>query len=78
MTINVALATSEALILGCDSVASSTKTVVEPWRYLVKNEDGTPLVDEAGNLVAKFTSSAYQSVVSDVWGGVTKMFELRT
>ena len=31
MTINIALATSEGLVLGCDSIASSIEYVVDPF-----------------------------------------------
>ncbi len=76
MTINVALVTTDALILGCDSVASTSKTVIEPWRFLDREQDGTAKLDADGKIVARFDYSAYTTVVTDVWSGVTKMFEL--
>ena len=76
MTINVALVCRDALILGCDSIASSTKAVIEPWRFVEKDGDGNPILDDQGRLVAKFDASNYEWVVTDAWGGVTKMFEL--
>lgn len=76
MTINVAFVTRDALVLGSDSIASTTKAVIEPWRYLEKGDDGTAIVDDQGRMTAKFSPGDYEWVVTDAWGGVTKMFEL--
>ena len=76
MTINVVLVCRDALILGCDSIASSTKAMIEPWRFVEKDGDGNPVVDDQGRFVAKFGIGNYEWVATDVWGGVTKMFEL--
>lgn len=76
MTINVALVTSDALILGCDSVASTSRVMLDPWQLVERNDDGTPKADHDGNFVARFRFEHFRSVVTDVWGGVTKMFEL--
>lgn len=76
MTINVALVTRDAVILGCDSVASTTKSMLEPWDFIERNEDGSAKTDENGRFVARFTPDAISSVPTDVWSGVIKMFEL--
>jgi hypothetical protein len=76
MTVNVALVTSEALILGCDSVASVTGLYLDPLNFIDKDEDGTFKVNEAGKWTARFSFDDLQTVVTDAWGGVTKMFRL--
>jgi hypothetical protein len=49
MTINVALATSDAVVLGCDSIASVTGYFLDPtdlpW---VEGPDGKPIKDADG------------------------------
>ena len=76
MTINVALCTSGALVLGCDSVASIARPLLDPWSYIRRGADGSPLYDEDGRLQATFEINDVQSVVTQVFGGVTKIFPL--
>jgi hypothetical protein len=49
MTVNIALVTSDALVLGCDSIASTTGYFLDPFRLkwdadangqLIKDADG--------------------------------------
>src|SRR5438874_814693 len=71
------LVTSEALVLGCDSVASTSSYFLDPislpWEL---DADGKALQDANGKFMLKFGYSDYQSVVTNAWGGVTKMFEI--
>jgi len=76
MTINVALVTSEAVILGCDSVASVTEQYLNPVRHVPQDAAGNFETDADGRYVAHFAWDDLQSVVTDAWGGVTKMFRL--
>jgi len=76
MTINVALVTSEAVVLGCDSVASVTEMFLDPIPHLQLDEAGNFSVDKNGKYIAHFSHEDLQSVVTDAWGGVTKMFRL--
>lgn len=76
MTINVALVTSEAVVLGCDSVASSTRLFLNPLRATDRDADGNFLRDADGKMVARFHFEDLEHVVTDAWGGVTKMFGL--
>lgn len=76
MTINVVLATRDALVLGCDSVASTTKAVVTPWTYVDKDAEGNPIKDEQGRTLARLPPDCIEWVVTDARGGATKMFEL--
>lgn len=74
MTINVGLVTSDALVLGCDSVASTTQYFLDPlampWD---RGTDGTPAKDADGRLTMKFRIGDFQQVVTNAWGGVTKI-----
>lgn len=76
MTINIALVTREALILGCDSIASASEHFIDPWRHLDRDDEGNPQQDANGQLIARFKFDALRSVVTDAWGGATKMFGL--
>lgn len=78
MTINVALVTNELVILGCDSVASATSWYLNPTAFVEVDADGKYVTDEEGRFLAKFSYTDLQEVVSDAWGGVTKMFALRS
>ena len=77
MTVNVGLVTAEALVLGCDSVASTSGYFLDPialpWTV---GADGKPIRDADGKFSLKFNYQDYQSVVTNAWGGVTKMFEI--
>ena len=63
-------------MLGCDSVASSTQLVLNPLQHIEKTEDGNFATDAEGRMVARFTFKDLERVVTDAWGGVTKMFVL--
>ncbi len=53
MTINVVSVCRDALILGCDSVASSTKAVIEPWRPVERMPTGIRLwTTKGGSLLS--------------------------
>ena len=69
MTINVGIVTAEALVLGCDSIASVTEHLLDPFRHNVTdNADGSMRID--------FDMDDLVPTVTGAWGGVTKMFEL--
>lgn len=71
MTINVGVVTSEALVLGCDSVASTTAYLLDPFQKGAStNSDGTMRMD--------FDLDDLRPTVTNAWDGVTKMFELST
>jgi len=77
MTINVGLVTSEALILGCDSISSISKTMIDPFKGsgpYATDENGEFLKDKEGNLLIAFKNP--ESVVTATYSGVTKMFKL--
>jgi hypothetical protein len=77
MTINVGLVTSEALILGCDSTASSGDYYLDPFvAGMEKDADGNIAFDADGKATTKFDFGELQHIVTDAWGGVTKMFPL--
>jgi hypothetical protein len=76
MTVNVALVTSEALILGCDSIASATRLYLDPLNFTDREQDGSFKADETGKWTARFSFENLTTVVTDAWGGVTKMFRL--
>ncbi len=69
MTINIAVVTSEALVLGCDSIASSTEYLVNP--FTCESEDS-----DEGYLRVKVTPADIVQQVTNTWDGVTKMFPL--
>jgi|26BtaG_2_1085354.scaffolds.fasta_scaffold11657_1 hypothetical protein len=72
MTINIALATSEAIVLGCDSLSSMAEPVFKARDVeLVIDDNGRPVQDEHGNFVFKGMAS---TAVTTVFGGVRKMF----
>ena len=63
MTVNVGLITSDAMVLGCDSVASVTEPLLDPFRFLELDEDGKIVIDENGKLTSSSsTSRTYSSV----------------
>lgn len=77
MTINIALATSDALVIGCDSIASTTAYYLDPMSILwERDDDGNTIQDEIGRFTLKFRADDFESVVTNAWGGVTKMFEI--
>lgn len=77
MTINIALATSEGLVLGCDSIASSIEYVVNPFEMEQPNDElGEPLKNEDGRPLVALDYSSIRPVVTNAWGGVTKLFQI--
>ncbi|MEX0695955.1 MAG: hypothetical protein WEB85_14415, partial [Dongiaceae bacterium] len=77
MTINIGLVTSDAVVLACDSVASTTSYFLDPialqW---ARDADGKWAKDADGKFSLKFDFDDYQSIVTNAWGGVTKMLPL--
>lgn len=77
MTVNIGLVTSDALVLGCDSVASTTGYYLDPMRCEFElDENGAATVDADGRFRIKFTFEDMRPVVTSAWGGVTKMFQI--
>lgn len=76
MTINVAVVTSEAVVLGCDSVSSSFHYLLDPFNFLERHDDGEIATDDRGQWIAKFDPQFIQNVVTHARSGVTKMFRL--
>ncbi len=75
MTINIALATRDAVVLGCDSIASTTAYMVDPFSLAQqKDAAGNPVKDTNGNRLVSLDLSKLEPVVTNAWGGVTKMF----
>lgn len=74
MTINVALVTSEGLVFGCDSIASTTAYLVDPFALnWPMDQQGQSLKDAGGKPLMSYDPSMIQQVVTNAWGGVTKM-----
>jgi len=75
MTVNIALLTSDAVILGCDSIASTTGYFLDPialeWD---KGPDGKYLQDENKKFILRFNYDDWLPLVTNAWGGVTKLF----
>ena len=69
MTINIGVVTNDALVLGCDSVASVTMPVLDPFSMKTEKSDG-------GRFSVEFGFGDLRPIVTEVWGGVTKMFPL--
>ena len=69
MTVNIGLVTSDALVLGCDSVASTTGYLLDPLG--MDAEQG-----KDGKFTLKFDYADLRPVVTSAWGGVTKMFQI--
>lgn len=77
MTVNIALKTSDAVVFGCDSVASTTSLYLDPFKIQwEKDGGGKPLADADGKFGLKFDYSDLEQIVTNAWGGVTKMFEI--
>lgn len=69
MTINIAVLTSEALVLGCDSIASTTQYFLDPFQFeLQPDADGVATIS--------FQISHLSQQVTNAWDGVTKMFQI--
>ena len=74
MTINVALVTSEAIVFGCDSTASSIIHLLNVFPHM----DMATGPDENGKFVAKFSMNDLQPIVANSQSSVRKMFEIGT
>jgi len=75
MTINIALATSDALVFGCDSIASTASYMVDPFSLeFQKDASGDTQKDKDGNPLVALEMSKVEQVVTNAWGGVQKMF----
>ena len=75
MTINLALVTGEVLIMGCDSIASSTRPMVNPFRRpWLKDGKGKLVKDADGRFLMPLDTSDITPVVYNLMSGVTKMF----
>jgi hypothetical protein len=75
MTINIAVATFDAIVLGCDSLSS----IMQPTVPLSKAKpalaaEGNIVFDASGNQA--FTLPEIEMQPSNVFGGVSKMFLL--
>lgn len=68
MTINVAVVTSEALVLGCDSIASVTGYFVDPFEKAEQLPNG--------KLRLEIGPEDITQQVTNAWDGVTKMFAI--
>jgi hypothetical protein len=69
MTIGIGVVTSEALVLGCDSIATTLGYFVPAFgSHVSQNEDQS--------FTANFGMADVVTQVTNSWGGVTKMFQL--
>lgn len=76
MTINVAVVTSESIVMGCDSISSAMGVFLNPFETLERDENGNAVADAEGNWTARFPPTALRHVVTWARSGVTKMFAL--
>ncbi|HEY4092683.1 MAG TPA: hypothetical protein VGN46_14310 [Luteibacter sp.] len=79
MTINVAMATADAIVLGCDSLSSITQPVINLTKADFAgavDADGRPIVDGTGQPVFRFPADSVEQQAVTVFGGVSKMFLL--
>lgn len=78
MTINIAIATYDAIVFGCDSLSSIVEQAVLPFRYgqdaFARDAQGNELIDSFGNRVVSVAN--VQPFVTNVFGGAQKMFLL--
>lgn len=75
MTINVAVATFDAIVLGCDSLSSIIQPVLNlAGRGPAVDGDGRPILDAQGRQLVALDGVEHHPVT--VFGGVSKMFLL--
>lgn len=76
MTINVAIATYDSIILGCDSLSSVVRRVIQPFDSATFATDaaGNFLKDANGNYLIALTPENITPIPTHVFGGVNKMF----
>jgi hypothetical protein len=70
VTINIAVLTSEALVLSCDSIASVTEYFVDPFACASERA-------EDGSLKVTVTAADIIPQVTNTWDGVMKLFLLQ-
>jgi hypothetical protein len=80
VTINVAVSTFDAIVLGCDSFSSLTDTAIFPFRHggpgLAMDGEGKLITDADGNYMVSISTDHLESVAATVYSGVSKMFLL--
>jgi hypothetical protein len=77
MTINIALVTSDAVILGCDSLATALTRVVDLSSVMELDSKGQAVFVEGNRLRLKPAAlDDVRTVVTNAWSGVTKLFPL--
>ncbi|WP_409475554.1 hypothetical protein [Stenotrophomonas sp. Y-13] len=77
MTINIALATYDSIVLGCDSLSSMVDSVIFPFApgtTFAQDANGNFITDKDGNYVIAFDQRQVSQVATTVFGGVSKMF----
>lgn len=75
MTINIALATYDSIVLGCDSLSSMVEQAIFPRNCgIALDKDGNPIQDVNGNFVVALADENWRDVATTVFGGVSKMF----
>lgn len=75
LTINIAIATYDAIVLGCDSLSSQVEQAILPFRNgggFARDADGNELVDATGHKVV--SAAELRPYVTNVFGGAQKMF----
>jgi len=73
MTVNVALLTDDAIVFGCDSIASVTTPLLDPFSPNHKIEKSKT---DPTKLILEFEAGSIQPYVTNTWGGVTKLFTI--
>jgi hypothetical protein len=77
MTINIGLVTSDLVVLGCDSVASTADLYLDPFSLdWEKDDNGEVAQDANGKYGLKFSYGDLEQIITNAWGGVTKMFQV--
>lgn len=79
MTINIALATYDGIILGCDSLSSVVDNVIYPFGQGVefaRDAAGDLILDQTGGPVVSVFGDHITELATTVIGGVRKMFYL--
>jgi len=77
MTINIALATYDGIILGCDSLSSMVDNVIFPFggtAEYARDDQGNFIKDANGHLVIAVQPNNISQVATTVFGGVSKIF----
>jgi hypothetical protein len=77
MTINIALATYDGIILGCDSLSSVIGQVIYPFNpqcVRAKDANGDVILDANGNPMISLSENNISNIATTVFGGVNKVF----